>query len=92
MNDAVTQFGHGRVVHGDGETQDIGGSTVGGSRRAIDDWMAPGWRQFLADEFDWGEAQAIGGSTGGGSRRAIGDLWPDRRQFLAYEFDWSEVD
>ena len=31
MNDAVTQFGHGRLVRDTGETRDIGGSTGGGS-------------------------------------------------------------
>ena len=53
MNDAVTQFGHGRLVRATGETQDIGGSTGGGSRRVIDDWVAPDWRQFLADSLDF---------------------------------------
>ena len=52
MNGAVTQFGHGRLVRDDGETQDIGGSTGGGSRRVIDDGVAPDWRQFLADSLD----------------------------------------
>ena len=50
---AVTQHGHGRLVRRDGATQDIGGSTGGGSRRAIDDWVAPDWRQFLADALDF---------------------------------------
>ena len=53
MNGAVTQFGHGRLVRDEGETQDIGGSTGGGPRRVIDDWVAPDWRQFLADARDF---------------------------------------
>ena len=53
MNDAVTQYGRGRIVNDDGETQDIGGSTGGGSRRVIDAWVPPDWRQFLADSLDF---------------------------------------
>ena len=53
MIGAATQHGHGRLVRDDGETLDIGGSTGGGSRRIIDDWRAPDWRQFLGGEVDW---------------------------------------
>ena len=53
MSYAATHHGHARLVREDGETQDIGGSTGGVSRRANDDWVAPDWRQFLADELDW---------------------------------------
>ena len=53
MHRAVTQHGHGRLVRDDGATQDIGGSTGGGSRRAIDDGVAPDGRQCLADSLDF---------------------------------------
>ena len=52
MNDAVAQFGHGRLVRKSGETLDIGGSTGGGSRRIIDSWEEPDWRQFVVHPQD----------------------------------------
>ena len=33
-----------------GDYLDIGGSTGGGSRRIIDTWQPPDWRDFLQDE------------------------------------------
>ena len=32
-----------------GDYLDVGGSTGGGSRRIIDGWQPPDWRQFLHD-------------------------------------------
>ena len=52
MNDTVTQLGHGRLVRAPGETQDIGGGTDGGSRRAIDEWAPPDWRMCVAGSLD----------------------------------------
>ena len=57
MSYAATQFWHGRLVRDDSETHDIGGNTGGGARRAVDDWVAPDWRQCLADSLDF---EAIG--------------------------------
>ena len=53
MNDAVAQFGHGRLVGPSGETLDIGGSTGGGSRRIVDSWEEPDWRQFVVHLLDF---------------------------------------
>ena len=55
MNDTVAQFGHGRLVRATGKTQDIGGSTGGGSRRIVDDWEPPGWRLCLAASLGFGD-------------------------------------
>ena len=49
LNEAVGAFGHYRQRHQSGRTMDIGGSTGGGSRRIIDNWVPPDWRQFLAE-------------------------------------------
>jgi len=46
-NDAVVAWGHGRLRSAHGEHLDIGGSTGGESRRLIDGWVPPDWRQFL---------------------------------------------
>ena len=40
-NQAQEALGHGRLL------TDIGGSIGGGSRRIIDGWKPPDWRQFL---------------------------------------------
>jgi len=46
-NSAVAAWGHGRLRSADGQVLDIGGSTGGGSRRIIDGWTPPDWREFL---------------------------------------------
>ena len=48
MNRAVSDWGHGRLRSADGGHLDIGGSTGGGSRRIIDGWVPPDWREFLS--------------------------------------------
>ena len=53
MNDANTQFAHGRRMRDDGETQYIGGSIGGGPRRIIDEWEPPNWRQFPPAPLDF---------------------------------------
>ena len=47
LNGAIAAWGHGRLRSEAGEHLDIGGSTGGGSRRIIDDWTPPDWREFL---------------------------------------------
>ena len=49
LNTAIRNFGHGRLENAAGDYMDIGGSTGGGSRRIIDGWQPPDWRQFLED-------------------------------------------
>ena len=49
MNQAIAKTGHGQLVLATGETLDIGGITGGGSRRIIDAWYPPDWRQVLQD-------------------------------------------
>ena len=49
VNSAIVKLGHGHMQNISGNILDIGGGTGGGSRRAIDNWTPPGWRQFLAD-------------------------------------------
>ena len=51
-NQAILACGHGRLFRGDGDYLDIGGSTGGGSRRIIDSWQPPDWRDFLQDDQD----------------------------------------
>jgi len=46
-NAAVVAWGHGRLDSADGAQLAIGGSTGGGSRRIIDGWVPPDWREFL---------------------------------------------
>ena len=48
-NKAIVAVGHGRLQTARGGHLDIGGSTGGGSRRIIDGWQPPDWRQFLED-------------------------------------------
>jgi len=57
-NRAVSSWGHGRLRSAEGGHLDIGGSTGGGSRRIIDGWVPPDWRQFLSqsdtiEDFLW---------------------------------------
>ena len=47
LNYAKAAWGHGRLRDDMGEYIDIGGSTGGGSRRIIDGWKPPDWREFL---------------------------------------------
>ena len=47
LNNAIGFWGHGRLRSEDGDTLDIGGSTGGGSRRLIDGWVMPDWREYL---------------------------------------------
>ena len=49
-NRAIVAVGHGRLRTAGGDYLDIGGSTGGGSRRIIDSWQPPDWREFLADD------------------------------------------
>ena len=49
-NRAIVALGHGRLRTARGDYLDIGGSAGGGSRRIIDGWQPPDWRQFLQDE------------------------------------------
>ena len=46
-NSSIVAWGHGRLRSRDGRTMDIGGSTGGGSRRVIDDWVEPNCEEFL---------------------------------------------
>ncbi len=48
-NMSIVSVGHGRLQTALGDYLDIGGSTGGGSRRIIDGWQPPDWRQFLQD-------------------------------------------
>ena len=48
-NWAMVRAGHGRLRRG-GAHLDTGGSTGGASRRLIDDWEMPDFRQFLGEE------------------------------------------
>ena len=49
-NQAVLALGHGRLENARGDYLDMGGSTGGGSRRIIDSWQPPCWREFLEEE------------------------------------------
>jgi hypothetical protein len=46
-NNAIAALGHGRLRSAHGALLDIGGSTGGESRRLIDGWVPPDWREFL---------------------------------------------
>ena len=46
-NRAIADYGHGRLRFDAGDHLDIGGSTGGVSRRLIDGWVMPNWRDFL---------------------------------------------
>ena len=48
LNKAVSAWGHGRLRSAHGRHLDIGGSTGGESRRIIDGWVPPDWREFLS--------------------------------------------
>ena len=48
LNNAIAEYGHGRLRSEAGDHLDIGGSTGGGSRRLIDGWVMPNWRDFLS--------------------------------------------
>ena len=60
LNRAIGDLGHGRLEDASGNYLDIGGSTDGGSRRAIDGWMPPDWRVFLDED----EVSRISGPRG----------------------------
>ena len=47
LNEAVAACGHRPVGSRGGEHLDIGDSTGGGSRRLVDGWVPPDWRQFF---------------------------------------------
>jgi len=47
LNNAIAEYGHGRLCSEAGDCFDIGGSTGGVSRRLIDDWLEPDCRDFL---------------------------------------------
>ena len=49
-NRAVLALGHGRIYSRHGDYLDIGGSTGGGSRRILDNWQPPDWREFCSDD------------------------------------------
>ena len=51
-NLAVGELGHGRLRTARGDYLDIGGSTGGGSRRILDSWQPPDWREFYQDELE----------------------------------------
>ena len=46
-NRVVGALGHGRLRTARGDWLDIGGSVGGGSRRIIDSWKPPDWREWL---------------------------------------------
>ena len=48
-NSAVQALGHGRLYSRHGDYLDIGGSTGGGSRRILDCWQPPDWREGSSD-------------------------------------------
>ena len=48
-NRTTVQFGHARLINTRGDYLAIGGSTAGASRRVLDGWKPPDWRQFLED-------------------------------------------
>ena len=55
FNGAIAAWGHGRLRSEAGEHLDIGGSTGGGSRRIIDGWTPPDWREFCKQSDTIGE-------------------------------------
>ena len=48
LNEAVAACGHRPLGSRQGEHLDIGDSTGGGSRRLVDGWVPPGWREFFS--------------------------------------------
>ena len=46
LNQAIWDFGHGRIENAAGQIMDIGGSTGGLSRKVLDDWRQPDLRDF----------------------------------------------
>ena len=48
LNEAVAACGHRPLGSRQGEHLDIGDSTGGGSRRLVDGWVPPDWREFLS--------------------------------------------
>ena len=48
LDEAVATWGHRRLGSAHGEHLDIGCSTGGGSRRLVDGWVPPDWREFLS--------------------------------------------
>ena len=55
LNERKVAWGHGRLRDEAGGHMDIGGSTGGGSRRLIDGWVQPNWREFLWQSDTMGE-------------------------------------
>ena len=47
LNTAVLAYGHGTLKSPDGQVLPIGGSTVGESRRLLQDWVQPDVGEFL---------------------------------------------
>ena len=50
-NKATIASGHGRLKRRNGEFDDIGGSTGGGTRRALDNYVPPHPDDFDANEY-----------------------------------------
>ena len=48
LNEAVAACGHRPLGSRQGEHLDIGDSTGGGSRRLVDGWVPPDWREFFS--------------------------------------------
>ena len=46
---SIEALGHGRLQNASGEDLDIGGNTGGGSRRVLDSWKPPDWRELVKD-------------------------------------------
>ena len=55
-NNAVRALGHGQLRNRRGDVMDIGGSTGGVSRRIIDSWQLPDFREFLEDDDEDGRS------------------------------------
>ena len=49
VNAMTAQTGHGRLRGKDGQYMDIGGSTGGSTRRILDGYAMPHWREFNLD-------------------------------------------
>ncbi len=50
-NNAVRALGHGQLRNRRGDVMDIGGSTGGASRRILDSWHQPDFREFLQNDY-----------------------------------------
>ncbi len=50
-NNAVQALGHGQLRNRRGDIMDIGGSTGGVTRRVLDNWQQPDFREFLRDDY-----------------------------------------